>query len=362
MQMPESIGKSDLSGSAAGGLRIHESAREVPTLKQGPFAAREDGMILTCDARGAFLSSDGGATWVERPLFGEDDDAFLRTERALVVTRSGVAILACMNEKERHWTWDNERKDAPGATMPTYAMRSPDGGLTWGERRMLHEDWTGEIRNMIQTSDGRVVFSTMKFRSHPGRHTVMTYSSADDGLNWQASNVVDLGGCGHHGGVTEGAIVERKDGSLLMLIRTNWGQFWRALSTDGGRYWHPMGPSGISASSAPGSLTRLASGRIVLFWNRPFPEGQHEYPLRGGDCIWSATPVSNHRGELSVSFSADECETWTPPVVVAAKVEASLSYPYVFEVEPGMMWLTTMQGGVRLQVREDDLLEASRCR
>ena len=107
--------------------------------------------------------------------------------------------------------------------------------------------------------------------------------------------------------MTEGTIVQLADGRLLQYVRTNWGQLWRALSTDGGRHWHPYGPSGIPASSTPALLKRLLSGRIVLLWNRPFPEGQDRGPLRGGDGIWSATPASNFRQELSMSFSEDIC-------------------------------------------------------
>lgn len=63
-------------------------------------------------------------------------------------------------------------------------------------------------------------------------------------------------------------VVELTDGRLMMLIRTNLDQFWRAYSDDGGLYWRTIGPSGIDVSSAPGWLARLRSGRVVLVWNR----------------------------------------------------------------------------------------------
>jgi hypothetical protein len=43
--------------------------------------------------------------------------------------------------------------------------------------------------------------------------------------------------------------------------------------------------------------------------------------------------------------------------VLARKRGASLAYPYLFEAQPGMLWITTMQGGVRVSFREEDLLE-----
>ena len=58
--------------------------------------------------------------------------------------------------------------------------------------------------------------------------------------------------------------------------------------------------------------------------------------------------VSGHREELSLSLSSDEGKTWTEPVVVGRKKSARVAYPYVFEPRPGYLWVTTMQGGLRI--------------
>jgi predicted neuraminidase len=236
-------------------------------------------------------------------------------------------------------------------------MRSTDEGLTWEAPQKLHDDWSGCVRNILETRTGRVVFTAMKMRHNPGRHAVLTYCSDDQGKTWKTSNVIDLGGAGHHGGVSEATAIELKDGRLIKFIRTNWMRFWLAESSDGGLTWHPLGPTDVPASSAPGLLQRLASGRIILIWNRPFPEGKDTFPLSGGDRIWSETPVSNHRGELSIAFSEDECKTWSTPVVIARKPGTSLAYPYLFEASPGELWLTTMQGGLCLKLREADFID-----
>ena len=100
-------------------------------------------------------------------------------------------------------------------------------------------------------------------------------------------------------------------------------------------------------------MKRLASGRLMLVWNRPFPEGKDAWPLSGGDGIWSDTPVSNHREELSLAFSDDDGRSWSKPVAVAGRQGQWVSYPYIFEIEPGRLWLTTMQGGLRDVLSED---------
>jgi sialidase-1 len=109
-------------------------------------------------------------------------------------------------------------------------------------------------------------------------------------------------------------------------------------------------------------LRRLQSGRIVMVWNQQFPEGKNSYALSGGDRNWSATPASVFRGELSIAFSDDEGKTWTQPVVIARKSgpRVRLAYPFLFEATPGELWITTMQGEVRLKLREADFCPHAR--
>ncbi len=335
--------------------------KPLPSDLQGPFVRLDNGSVLAIDGKASFVSSDGGQTWsAPRPLFEKSRNIKVSNERALLRTRSGVIIAAFMNLNERRWTWKNELHDAPNAKLPTYVMRSLDDGRTWQDIQKMHDSWTGAVRDMIQTKDGRVIFTAMKMLHNPGRHTVLTYASTDDGLNWEASNLIDLGGRGHHGGVTEPTLTELKDGRIWLLIRTNWGEFWSGYSYDGGRSWRVLQPSGIPTASAPGILKRLASGRLLLVWNRPLPEGKNTWPLRGGDGLWSETPVSNHREELSLALSDDEGKTWTKSVVLAREKGKSLAYPYVFEYQPGELWLTTMQGGIRIKLHEQDFIEKGR--
>ena len=342
---------------AADGPVVDPRCEKLPSDLLGPFVKLASGEVLAIDSNATYVSSDGGETWSDpRPLFSEDQPIKVSNERALLRTESGVIIAAFMNLNERNWTWQNELHDAPGAVLPTYVMRSLDEGRTWQDVQKMHDDWSGAVRDMIETRDGRVIFTAMKMRHDPGRHSVLTYSSTDDGVTWRASNLIDLGGRGHHGGVTEPTLTELEDGRLWMLIRTNWGEFWSAYSHDGGRFWRVLQPSGIEASSAPALLKRLESGRLMLLWNRPLPEGKDEWPLSGGDGLWSDTPVSNHREELSLAFSSDEGLTWTDPVVIARQPGTWLAYPYAFEYEPGEIWLTTMQGGLRLRLREQDFV------
>ncbi len=349
----------DTACAEAAELKLDTRVKQLPTDLLGPFVHTADGSILAIDSSATMLSTDQGKTWSEpRGLFDKDVDITVSKERQLLRTQSGTIIAAFMNLDERHWTWDDQLHDAPGAKLPTYAMRSLDEGKTWTDIQKLHDEWSGCVRDIVQTHDGRVIFTAMKMLNNPGRHSVLTYSSTDEGKTWEASNLIDLGGQGHHGGVTEPAIEELRDGRVWLLIRTNWGEFWSGYSCNGGRSWRVLQPSGIKASSAPGILKRLESGRLMLVWNRPLPEGKTTWPLRGGDGLWSEVPVSNHREELSVAFSDDDGATWSQPAVVAKQASTSLAYPYLFEVEPGRIWLTSMQGNVRVELQEADFVES----
>ena len=343
-----------------GVLWLDPRLQRLPFDLPGPFIKLPGNRLMTVDQRGPMVSRDAGQHWKSRPLFeyGPYSKEYkISNERLLFRTRKGTILLSFVNVNEKVWLWRNELKDSlPGTRCPNYVVRSTDGGVVWQEPVLLHEDWTGELRNIIQLKSGRIVLSSMRMLHNPGRHSVLTYTSDDDGVTWTASNVIDLGGCGHHGGVTEATIEELADSRVLMLLRTNWGRFWKAFSEDGGRSWRDIRPSTIDASSAPGLLKRLTSGRLLLVWNRQYPEGKSTFPLSGGDGLWSEVPVSNHREEISIAFSGDDGRTFSTPVVIARRKNSWLSYPRVLEYRPGLLWLTTMQGPVRVAFREKDFV------
>ena len=345
----------------ATGSEIDSRATDMPNQQMGPFVQLSDGRLLTLDTTNCLTSADEGKTWKKTVVFEDPKKFQISDERAIIRTREGVLIAAFANLADKKWTWDDTLGDAPGAMLPQYVIRSTDDGATWEAPQKLHDDWTGAVRTMIQTKRGRVVFTSMKLQHDPGRHAVLTYGSDDQGKTWTASNLIDLGGAGNHDGVSESTIVELDGGKLFMLMRTNWDRFWFAESTDGAMAWKPLGPSQIAASSAPGQLLRLKSGRVVLVWNRPFPTGKDAWPPDGGDRKWSATPGSNFRAELSMAFSDDDCLTWTPPILIARTDNQRdwLAYPYLFEQAPGELWITTMQGRVRMRLREADFVGAT---
>ena len=81
----------------------------------------------------------------------------------------------------------------------------------FADLQKLHDDWTGANRDIIETRNGALVASSMMMRHEPGHHTIVTYTSKTNGFSWVRSNVIDLGGVGHHAGVTEATIEQLDD-------------------------------------------------------------------------------------------------------------------------------------------------------
>lgn len=357
-------------------ISVDDRLDVIPGLPKGPFVRLSKTKILSASSPSGtdvMISDDNGKNWKAVPVF-KDASKYKLGSTAAACTDNGVVVLAFFNLAERHWTWSDELQDAPGAELPTYVVRSLDRGKTWEEPVLMHREWTGMNTHMIITKKGNIVFTSMMMLHNPGRHSVLTYMSEDDGKTWHRSNIIDMGGAGTHGGVTETTIEELSDGRLLGLMRTNWMQLWRIESWDQGKTWHPMGPSGIPASSSHARLLRLASGRLLLVWNRPYPEGETSYRLVGGDNIWSAVPVSNYRSQLSIAFSEDDGKTWSKPVVIAKTEDQGfrrasaggvskympqkeVAYPFAFEFKPGVVWVTTGRGPLRAKFEEADFVK-----
>jgi len=337
-------------------LLLHPKCEPLPAAHLGPFAKRSDGAVLAADDSRVLVSKDGGKTWEPRPLFSDARKFECRGERTLLRTRDGVMVLAFLNTKEMVLRWDQKKGGPqPECRLPVYVTRSRDDGETWEEARKIQEGWCGALRTMIQLRSGRLVLGCQVAVSDPGRHVCFSYVSDDEGKTWKKSNVIDLGkygGYGDHGGGIEPTLAQLKDGRLWMLIRTYRGCFTEALSADEGLTWTDIKPSKIDASGSPGQLLRLQSGRLALFWNRYIDK----------------VKKTGRREQLSMAFSEDDGRTWTGPAVVAydpmkaddKESDHRLSYPYVYEHVPGELWITTMQGPLRIKLREDDFFPRRR--
>ncbi len=330
---------------------VHPLCQPLPIDSQGPFTKLADGSLITVDAGGARISKDDGKTWSEpRPV--HEGLAGLRNGREpatwyLVQTKSGVLVIVYLNATTYNFSWDDKiNQPKNDCRLEVWAIRSTDGGQTWVDGQRLLEGYNPNFFGFIQTDGGRLVAAVPHIVLDPGRYAACALTSDDDGKTWQRSNLIDLGGHGHHSGAMEPSVAQLGDGRLLMMIRTHWGRFWEAFSEDDGLSWRTVRPSQIESATAPGYLLKLKSGRLAFVSN-----GKKD------------------RQELLLRFSEDDAQTWTQPVVIARQKGGQISYPYFYEHRPGELWIIAgfaFKKGwkepvpLRLKVNEEEFLQAAR--
>jgi lysophospholipase L1-like esterase len=324
---------------------LHPKASALPFTHQGPFVTTADGGVLCIGNKDVLRSADEGRTWSSAPMFADAAKFSVSNERALLRTREGVIISAWMNGAEKKtpqgWRWGDSSVKWTHFILPTYTCRSTDDGKTWETPAKLSDPWCGCIHSLIQMKTGRVVLVGQEIIPQ-WRHATVMWVSDDLGKSWQRGDVLDYGiGAHDHAGSIEGSVVERADGSLYMLLRTESGFLWEATSRDGLK-WTGLKQSTIKSVTCCPQMARLRDGRIALLWNAP----PRHNPSSGSS-----------RAELSLAFSSDETVSWSAPVIVAANYGAGarVSYPYLYERKPGELWITTMQGGLRMKINTADL-------
>ena len=103
-------------------------------------------------------------------------------------------------------------------------------------------------------------------------------------------------------------VIERRDGSLWMLARTNAG-ISESISADRGVTWSPGQVSVIPNAPSRFSIRRLASGNLLLVKHNP-PMDQ---PWLAADRV---QPSWRQRSHLTAYVSADDGRTWSTPWVI----------------------------------------------
>jgi hypothetical protein len=355
-----------LGGAVADeGRWVHPLCQPISVDRSGPFVATPDGGLMTVDVKGLRASTDEGVTWSKPQPVCQGISSNEPASFYLVRTQSGALVLVYLNFTNYKFVWDDKAGEPKDCQLEIWSIRSVDGGKTWIDQQRLLDGYNANFFGFIQTRKGRLVATVEHLVRNPGRWVVGSLISDDDGKTWKCGNWIDLGGHGHHDGATEPTVAELSDGRLLMLIRTNLDRFWQAFSDDGGRYWRTTGPSMIDASSSPGYLLRLHSGRLVLLWNRLHSQGGAV--AKSGPSAATEGPASWYREELSLAFSENDGKSWTKPLLIAREKGGQLSYPYIFERRPGELWLTAgfahkkawKEPGahLRLHANEDKLLQ-----
>ncbi len=251
------------------------------------------------------ISKDGGRTWGPVQALTEKGGAPIETGRdnvhlTMLHLKSGRLGIVYGGPYSR-----------PGRDGTLQFRSSADGGATWSPAVVIDPVFslcrTGGARVL---SNGRIAVPAFNWYSpsaggdsESSQNSICiswVFYSGDEGATWHRSlseQFVSIdGGRGGCYSFEEPSLEERADGTLLMLGRTELGQFYQCTSNDKGVRWSAPQPAPLAASYAPPMLARMpGSADLLVLWNQASAE-----EIKAG--------LSRHR--LSTAISKDGGATW----------------------------------------------------
>lgn len=141
------------------------------------------------------------------------------------------------------------------------------------------------------------------------------FASKDQGRTWERRGAVVPRP--EERSFDEPMIVERRDGSLLLYMRTSSGMS-ESVSADGGYTWTEPAATPFTSASARFFFTKLASGKLLLV-----RYADPEVPLR--------------RSHLTAYISNDEGASWVGGLLLDERT--GISYPDGFQCEDGRLFI-----------------------
>ena len=250
---------------------------------------------------------------------------------------------------------------------------SDDDGYTWSDVTLIHPendpDFTGmSVMRMCETDRGTWIIG-----AHDGdwdgslvTHQYMLRSD-DRGATWRVFPEKRPNGWQGKAfpRMDESRPVALGNGKVLVLSRTCDGQLWTFRSDDDGLTWTEPRPTSMVHPDAPPMVFPLSDGTLASFHHNRVPEVQGD-KADGTERIRSSHTV---RGELWVSFSRDEGESWREPrfvlacalapVFETAFINYACSYLDAFEDDGilNMFLPFRWHHVLHMQIRESDLMQ-----
>jgi len=185
-------------------------------------------------------------------------------------------------------------------------VKSEDGGFTWSSPTILRSEWGWMTRNKPLTlRNGYIllpIYDEDRWRS-------MVMISEDDGETWTRYGDIKT-----DQGVIQPTVVQLRDGSLLMYMRTGGkgGYIWKSASTDNGRTWTAACKTQLRNPNSSIEMVKTSDRNIVLAFN----------------------DSSAGRSPLNVALSTNDGCTW--PFKKSLEIgQGEFSYPSVIQSRDG---------------------------
>jgi sialidase-1 len=260
----------------------------------------------------ARITDDGGRTWSGRMTLQDNVGADNVKHQNLVRCANGDILMFFT-------IWDFEAQD-----RSVHYKRSTDDAETWSEVRQLTPKGGAYILNagrIFTHSSGRIILPidwSPEIWTENEKYEAFVYCSDDDGVTWSpSSNRIAM----PKRGAMEPTMVERKDGSLLVILRSDMGYLYQAESFDLGVTWSEAVATTLTSPQAEPCLRRIPStGDLLLIWNNALP-----YRM-----THNLNTMHRPRNPLSCAISRDDGKTWENIKNIENREDHDSAYPNVY--------------------------------
>ena len=297
--------------NAAPGPEYADSARMfqgIPTIERAPngrlWAAWYGGGVTEDKNNYIVLdtSGDNGKSWQRALILDPDRDGPVR------------AFDPCLwhDPDGRLWlTWAQRPDARPADLLAITTTDSGSAAAKWLDPRRILEGIM--MDKPLFTADGRWLMPAAVWHSND---SARVFTSADKGATFTRIGAAGVPNpkdrnCDEH------MIVQRKDGSLWMLVRTSYG-IGESVSKDGGKTWSDVAPSSIPHPVSRFFIRRLASGNLLLV--RHNPPAEHKA-----------------RSHLTAYLSDDDGMTWEGGLLLDER--NGVSYPDGVQAGDGRIYV-----------------------
>lgn len=250
-------------------------------------------------------SDDGGETW----------------EEILVVDPDGKGPVRAFDPEiwidpdNTLWLFWAQTIKHDGRISGVWAMKATDlesKKTTWSEPERLTDGIMMCKPTVLTNGDWLLPVSTWRLTDESAK----VVASTDKGKNWHVRGACNVPKA--HRNYDEHMIVEKKDGTLWMLVRTRYG-IGESFSTDQGKTWSALERSDIQHTNSRFFIRRLNSGNLLLVKHGPIA-------------------IDTKRSHLMAFISQDDGETWSKGLLLDERL--GVSYPDGQQAANGTIYIT----------------------
>ncbi len=272
-------------------------------------------------------SGDGGITWNEILAIDPDGDGPVRA----------FDPEAWIDPAGKLWLFWAQAVDHDGTNAGVWSINTATSNIenpVWSEPRRL-TNGVMMCKPMV-LSDGTWVLPASTWRLTDNSAKVIM--SNDKGFTWYEQGAVNIPKEVRE--FDEHMVIEKKNGSLWMLVRTKYG-IGESISTDKGKSWSPLVPSIFQHPNARFFIHRLISGNLILVKHGPIG-------------------MKTGRSHLMAFISKDDGNSWSKGLLLDER--KGVSYPDGQQIEDESVCIiydynrTKEQMILMTSLTEDDIL------